>query len=266
MNGVDNIYMPSGAEIVEVRPITRDVSLYTLKAEKEFRFRAGQFFMLSVPGRGEVPISVASTPEEPLRFCIRSVGHVTAAIHRLGAGDRLGIRGPYGNGFPTEMLDGKDAIIMAGGLGIVPLRPLIYEALNKAKKVYILFGSKTPSGIIYGDEVAFWSEGGADVYLTVDFKDDKWEGRVGAVTGLLDNVKAVFSKAVSFVCGPDAMIKASMRELSKRGVPDEGIIATVEAHMKCGVGKCGHCYMGPKFVCTDGPVFSLAEMKGMPLF
>lgn len=261
-NNNSNIYMPHEALISDVSQITHDVKLFTLELADRPSYGAGQFFMVSVTGRGEVPISVTSTPEEPLRLCIRMVGHVTAGIHALTPGDRFGIRGPYGRCFPLDMFASKrDVIVIAGGLGIVPLRPLIKHAMRKRKgKLYILSGSRTPSDIIYRDEINEWAKS-AEVRLTVDRRDRNWRGRVGLVTELLNKIRADFSRAVSFVCGPEIMIKSAMAELSKRGMPDENIFTTLEAHMKCGIGKCGHCYMGPKFVCTDGPVFSLRELK-----
>jgi|Deesub1362A_J573_1020465.scaffolds.fasta_scaffold00013_165 NAD(P)H-flavin reductase len=260
----NNIYIPVETKIQEVTPLTPDVRLYTLEVDRPFQYKAGQFFMVSVFGFGEVPISVTSTMDEPLKLCIRKTGHVTSAIHNLRAGDTLGVRGPYGNGFSIESAKAGDVIVMAGGLGIVPLRPLIREIVKKREdygKVFVLYGSKTPADIVYKEELDLWAKSGVEVSLTVDCKDEKWAGCIGVVTALLDNVKTDFSQACAYICGPEIMIEESMKELSLRGMPDEKIITSLEAHMKCGVGKCGHCYKGPKFVCTDGPVFSLKELR-----
>lgn len=258
-----NIYIPARAEIERVSSLSHDVKLFTLKTGEKYRPGAGQFFMVSTMGSGEVPISVASAPGEELSLCIRKVGQVTSAIHRLKKGDELGIRGPYGNGFSLKPARGKAVILIAGGMGIAPLRPLIREIAANRKSygdVFVLYGAKTPSAIIFKGETAEW-EKSASVLLTVDKPDRKWKGHKGVVTKLLDGVKIDFSKASAFVCGPEVMMRASLEELSSRGVPDESIVTTLEAHMKCGVGKCGHCYMGSKFLCTDGPVFSLKEIK-----
>jgi sulfhydrogenase subunit gamma (sulfur reductase) len=259
-----NIYLPARAKIRRVVSLSADVKLFTLGGfDGNHRPRAGQFFMVSVMGAGEVPISAASAQGEPLSLCIRKVGKVTAAIHELKEGDILGIRGPYGNAFPSEMARDRDVIFLAGGIGIAPLRPLIQEVAANAKsygKVFVLYGAKTPEEIIFKDDLEGWAKG-TSVALTVDSPDEEWQGRTGVVTGLLDEVDADFSKGVAFVCGPEVMIKASLRELASRGMPEDSIITTLEAHMKCGVGKCGHCYLASKYICTDGPVFTLRELR-----
>ena len=261
-----NIYEPEAALIKAVVPLTGDVNLYTLSTNVEMSSKPGQFFMVSVLGYGEVPISVTSAEGEPLKLCVRNVGHVTGAIHSLKPGDSIGIRGPYGNGFPLDIAKDKDIILIAGGLGIAPLRPLIHEFMNNKTdygNVSLIFGSKKPGDIIYRDECRAWEEKGIKVTLTVDCKDDEWRGCSGVVTAHLGKVNADFQNTVSYICGPEAMINASMDALSGLGLPDERIITTLEAHMKCGVGKCGHCYLGPKYICTDGPVFSRKELKAI---
>lgn len=264
-----NIYMPFMAEIEEVKRLTHNTNLYTINIEllnlssQISEWKPGQFFMVSVFGYGEVAISVTSLPEEHLKFCIKKVGFVTSAIHSLKAGDKLGIRGPYGRGFPMEVAKGRDVIIMAGGLGIAPLRALIHEILKnreRHKDVFLLYGSKTPSDILYKDELSSWA-GHISVHLTVDSKDEVWKGKVGVVTELLREIDTDFQNSSAYICGPPVMIEAGMKALTNRGMPSERLITTLEAHMKCGVGKCGHCYMGAKYICTDGPVFTGAELK-----
>jgi NAD(P)H-flavin reductase len=260
---IQNIYAPIDVEIKEILSLAPDVSLYRMDGYSN-GCKAGQFFMVSVFGAGEAPISVASSPDELLKLCIRRAGHVTSAIHNLREGDKLGIRGPYGNGFPLSGAKGRDVIVAAGGIGIVPLRPLMREILGNRhhyKKVFLIYGSKTPSEILFKDEINIWSESGIEVSLTVDCGDDTWKGCVGLVTTLIKSIKTDFKDASAFICGPEAMINASMNELSSKGMPDERIVTTLESHMKCGVGKCGHCYRGPKYVCTNGPVFSFKEIK-----
>lgn len=261
-----NIYMPSEAVIKEVTPLTGDVNLYTLRTKEALKAKPGQFFMVSVFGYGEVPISVTSSMDEPIKLCIRKVGYVTAAIHKMKAGEKIGIRGPYGNGFPLNISKKKkDVILMAGGLGIAPIRPLIYEIIKNRKNyrnVFLIYGSKTPNDIIYKSETGVWAKS-MKVILTVDCKNREWTGKVGVVTKHLDKVDADFPDATSYICGPHLMIEAVLKALSEKGIPPERIITTLEAHMKCGVGKCGHCYMGAKYICTDGPVFSMKELTGV---
>ncbi|MDP2167504.1 MAG: FAD/NAD(P)-binding protein [Thermodesulfovibrionales bacterium] len=260
----NNVYTPSEALIEEVITLSRNVNLYTVKTKEEIKWLPGQFFMVSVFGFGEAPISVTSSAREPLKFCIKKVGHVTGAIHGLRAGDTIGIRGPYGNAFPLDVARGRDVVIIAGGLGIAPLRPLIHEFMENGKdyaRVFLLSGSKTPADVIYSEECALWEKRGIRVTLTVDCPDDSWDVCTGLVTAHLDKVEADFQNAASYICGPEVMIEAAMKAVSARGIPEERIITTLEAHMKCGVGKCGHCYMGPKYICTDGPVFSYKELR-----
>ncbi|GAB4390089.1 MAG: FAD/NAD(P)-binding protein [Thermodesulfovibrionales bacterium] len=264
MKNNSNIYMPVEAAIQDVRALSADVKLYTLKTEERFRFKPGQFFMVSVFGYGEAPISVASLDNGHLQLCIRKAGLVTGAIHALRPGDRVGIRGPYGNGFSLDVARGRDVVIVAGGLGIVPLRPLIYAIVARRKdfgRISLLYGSRRPSEILFGDEAEVWGAEGVKVVHTVDCSEGGWQGCVGIVTGHLDKIEADFPESAAYICGPNVMIDAAMRSLSNLGIPDDRIITTLEAHMKCGVGKCGHCYRGAKYLCTDGPVFSLRELK-----
>jgi NAD(P)H-flavin reductase len=262
MKDKPNIYLPAKATIREVRELAPEVNLYTLKCGENLSARPGQFFMVSVFGAGEVPISVASSEKEDLALCIRKVGSVTSAIHALKEGDIVGIRGPYGNGFSLEPAKGRDVVVMAGGLGIVPLRPLMHSLVARKKgKVSLIYGCKLPGDILFRDEAARWEKAGAKVIYTVDSCDKKWKGCVGVVTEQMDKLDADYKKAAAYVCGPEVMIRLSMKALSERGVPDDRIITTLEAHMKCGVGKCGHCYKAKGYVCTDGPVFSLKELK-----
>lgn len=259
-----NIYMPGEAVIEEVRTLTRDVKLYTVKARGGGSPRPGQFYMLSVMGSGEVPISVASTGKEPLRFCIRKVGLVTAAIHGLAEGDRIGLRGPYGNGFPLEPARGRDVVLVAGGLGIVPMRPLIRGLLEDRAgygRLFLLYGAKAPGEVLFNDEAPEWEASGLKIIHTVDCSDENWQGCVGLVTSQLESVDTDFREAAAYVCGPSVMIDSTMKELYFRGMPGDRIVTTLEAHMKCGVGKCGHCYHGPRYICTDGPVFTYKELK-----
>lgn len=264
-NGL-NSYIPLDARIETIEALTSDVNLYTLNILKGMEFRPGQYFMVSVFGFGEVPISVASNNNGPLQLCIRNVGHVTGAIHSLKEGDSVGIRGPYGNGFDLEAARGRDVVMLAGGIGIVPLRPLINEIISGGEefgKIILVYGAKRPDEILFVDEANEWEKAGVRVIGTVDCADEKWCGCVGVVTAHLDGLETDFKEACAFLCGPPVMIGISMRDLSDKGMPEDRITTTLEAHMKCGVGKCGHCYIGPEYVCTNGPVYTLKELKSL---
>ena len=264
-NRAENIYLPVNGRIEEVRKKTEDVSLFRVSTPVSLSYKPGQFFMVSVWGAGEVPISTASLCEDGrvVEFCVRRAGAVTGAIHCLREGGGLWLRGPYGNGFAFERKTNEDVLIVAGGIGIAPLRPIIHMSKKDgpAGRVMLLYGSKTPQDVVFMDEVQGWKSKGIDVVLTVDRANSDWKGHVGLVTDLWHKVQADFSRAAAYICGPEIMIKSAMRDLSLFGMADEKIITTLEAHMKCGVGKCGHCYSGPKYICTDGPVFSYKEIK-----
>lgn len=265
-NNNGNIYIPLNGKIEEITQLTPDVRLFKVKTDVPIDYIPGQFFMVSVWGAGEVPISVASLPEKDgtIEFCIRKTGVVTSAIHSLETGQSIGLRGPYGNGFPLNISKGRDVVIVAGGIGIAPLKPLVQQFIKNHKeagRVTLLYGSRTPDEIIFRDEVEGWAKSGITAVLTVDKGNDNWNGSVGLVTGFWPEVRTNFKKAAAYICGPEVMIKAAMRDLFFLGMSDERIITTLEAHMKCGVGKCGHCYAGPKYICTDGPVFSYREIK-----
>ncbi len=265
-----NIYLPASGKIEEIMPQGRDVSLFRVRTQMPFNYLPGQFFMVSVWGAGEVPISVTSLSGEgnTVELCIRRAGLVTGAIHSMKAGDTVWLRGPYGNGFPLDISKGRDVVVVAGGIGMAPLRPLLQSFMKKSEdvgRVTLLYGARTPEDIVFRDELEGWKERGIKVLLTVDRADESWKGHVGLVTGLWQEVHSDLQKAAAYICGPEVMIKAVMGELFLLGMPEERIITTLEAHMKCGVGKCGHCYAGPKYICTDGPVFSYGDIKNYSL-
>jgi sulfite reductase subunit B len=263
---IKNIYIPLSGRIEKIIQQTSDVKLFRVMMDSTLNYSPGQFFMVSVWGAGEVPISAASLFDEKgaIDLCIRKVGVVTNAIHSLQEGQTLNLRGPYGNMFPVDIAKDKDIVLVAGGIGIAPLRPLIHWFIknrSEAGQITLLYGSRTPDAILFTEEIEMWRKGGVKVVLTVDRGSSNWKGYVGLVTGLWHEVHADFKKSAAYICGPEIMIKAAMRELFSLGMSDESIIATLESHMKCGVGKCGHCYAGVKYICTDGPVFSYKEIK-----
>jgi NAD(P)H-flavin reductase len=228
--------------------------------------RPGQFNMLYVYGVGEVPISIASSPSEALvRHTVRSVGTVTTLISKMKKGDVIGLRGAFGTSWPTDEARGKELLIVAGGLGLAPLRPVIVDALanpRRFKGVKVLYGARTPRDLLYTYEYSDWSKRqGSEFLLTVDRAEEGWKGKVGVVTTLFKEVDVLAEEAVAFVCGPEVMMKFTVQELLRRRVPPDNIFVSLERHMSCGVGTCGHCQMGPVFICKDGPVLSYSKVR-----
>ncbi len=242
------------------------MKLFSIIVPGDFLSRPGQFVMVSVLGAGEVPISITSSPGAgaDLEICVRTVGHVSSALNSLGAGDSIWLRGPYGRPFPVN--GHQDTLFICGGIGIVPLRPLINQIIGAqaagSGTVTVLYGSRNPSEVLFIDEVNSWVERGANVILTVDScQIESWEGCTGLVTEHFGKATVDYKNCTAYICGPHVMIQAAMRDLSLMGMPDDHIITTLEAHMKCGVGKCGHCFCGGKLICEEGPIFSLEEIK-----
>ncbi len=260
-----NIYTPFATQIQSIVRETADVKLLRVGMPEGTAYVPGQFFMVSLWGAGEVPISITSHQDESdlLELCIRKAGFVTSAIDGLQEGAELWLRGPYGNGFPLAIAEGSDIVLVAGGIGMAPLRPLIHEFTAPGKgygNVTLIYGSRTPDEIIFQDEIENYEERGVKVMLCVDRGNGDWTGHVGLVTDLLGDIGGEMKSAVAYLCGPEIMIKNVTRDLSLLGMPQDRIITTLEAHMKCGVGKCGHCYDGGKYICTDGPVFTYQEI------
>lgn len=271
----DNIYLPWMATITEVRPETPDISTFVLtlddpRLRETFTYRPGQFAELSVFGVGECPIGIASSPtwEGFLEFCVRSVGAVTGAIHNLEAGDKLGVRGPLGNSWPTREIEGKDLLFIGGGIGLPPLRSLIHYVLDNRDrygKVEIVYGARSPQDLVYKSELREWeARADVDVYVTVDAGDARWKGPVGFVPAFLREINPAPENKVAFTCGPPIMIKLAVEALEEMGYSDGQIVTTLEMRMKCGVGKCGRCNMGEKYVCREGPVFTYEQLRLIP--
>lgn len=227
----------------------------------DFRFAAGQFNMLYVFGVGEIPISISGDPGDASKVIhtTRAVGTVSAALDALRAGDTIGVRGPYGNPWPVEQAYGHDVVFVAGGVGLAPLRPAIYQVMANRKrfgKVMVLYGARTPEDILFKKEVEHWrGRFDMDVLVTVDRATGGWAGNVGVVTTLVAKGGFDPSSTAAFVCGPEVMMRYAAQALEKKGVPSDGIWLSIERNMKCGCGLCGHCQWGPDFVCKDGPVF-----------
>lgn len=230
-------------------------------------FLPGQFNMLYAFGVGEVPISISGDPARPdeLVHTIKDVGMVTAALCRLQKGDVVGCRGPYGSAWPIAEAAGKDVIVVAGGLGLAPVRPLVYHLRTHRsayRRAYLLVGARTPRDLLYRRELDRWRRHqDLDVRVTVDHAGPEWTGHVGVVPALLSQVAPDPENSVAFVCGPEVMMRFTIRELRRMGIPDERIHLSLERNMKCATGFCGHCQLGPSFLCKDGPVLRFDRVR-----
>lgn len=230
-------------------------------------FIPGQFCMLYAHGVGEVPISISGDPlnSEVVEHTVRAVGPVTKSLASLRPGSQVGLRGPFGRGWPLREAEGHDVIIVGGGIGLAPLRPaILYVLRNREKygKFYLLYGARTPDDLLYKRELKLWrGRLDAQVLVTVDKGDEKWRGYIGVVTTLFRYLRLDPANTYSYVCGPEIMMKFTVQELKNQGLPDDRISISMERNMKCGVGLCGHCQFGPFFICKDGPVFSFAEVS-----
>jgi NAD(P)H-flavin reductase len=224
-------------------------------------FEPGQFNMVYVYGVGEVPISLSGDPAESksLLHTVRSVGTVTGAIEKMKKGDVLGIRGPFGTHWPVKDANGKDVVIVAGGIGLAPLRPAMYQLASLREncgKIFLLYGARTPQDLLYMDEIKKLCKGHDIVFdVTVDEAKDAWDGKVGVVTTLIPGADFNPDNTLAMVCGPEIMMRFTIQELQKKGLKDGDIFISMERNMKCGIGLCGHCQLGPFFICKDGPVF-----------
>ncbi len=273
MNNGD-VFLPHIALIDGVRDETPDTKTFTLRfrgAEdsQAFRYLPGQFVELSVFGCGEAPFCIASSPTRPGAFetTVRRTGKLTDALHRLEAGAEVGIRGPFGNGFDVEGARGKDLLFVAGGIGLPPLRSLIWNVLDERdrfRNVTILYGARTPADLVYKDELAKWQGAeGVEFHVTVDNSAPGWTGNVGMVPILFTKTTLKPETTLAYVCGPPIMIKFVVQDLFMRGFREESVISTLERMMQCGIGKCNHCAIGHRYVCRDGPVFNFRQIREM---
>ena len=264
-----NTYRPTPAALVGVREETADIKTFRVQPEQALDYRPGQFAMLSLWGFGEAPFSIASSRRdgEVIEFSIKRAGAFTEQMHRLEVGDELGIRGPFGNGFDLEAARRADLVFVAGGIGLAPLRPLVHEVLaqrDQFGQVVLLYGARTPADLVYRDELARLHERpDLRLELTVDASGDGWTGPVGVVPGLVTRAPESFRGWTAFVCGPPIMIRFTAEALLAKHVQPDHLVTTLERQMRCGVGKCGHCYIGGKLVCNDGPVFTWQQLQEM---
>lgn len=266
-----SIYLPSLAEIVRTEQLTKMEKLFEIKLQngQELGHQPGQFVEVSLFGIGEAPISVSSSPTKKGSFelAVRAVGNVTKTLHTLNRGATLGIRGPFGKGFPIEEMKGKDILFVAGGIGLMPLRSLINYVLDNRShfgRVLVLFGAKTPAEQLFLDELAKWRQSkDMEYWETVDRSDGQWKGNVGVITTLFPKITVDPQKTIAVIVGPPIMYRFAILEAQVKGIPDDQIIVSLERRMKCGVGKCGHCQINHIYVCQEGPVFSYAKIKDL---
>jgi NAD(P)H-flavin reductase len=248
---------------------TFTVELQPLGDLEEYTFLPGQFNMIYVFGVGEIPISISGDPANPriLVHTTRAVGAVTKAMDKMRRGDILGIRGPYGTPWPIDKAEGRDVVFVAGGIGLAPLRPALYEVVahrERYGKVVLLYGTRTPTDVLFRQELEHWrARFDLEIYVTVDRAMSGWRGNVGVVTNLISRAPFDPSNTMAFVCGPEVMMRFTTMELHKRGVDNEHIFVSMERNMKCAIGMCGHCQFGSVFVCKDGPVFRYSQIKDM---
>jgi NAD(P)H-flavin reductase len=271
MSEIKNVTIPEIATIEEIKDEIVDVKTFYLGFDRKefsgsFKIRSGQFIMCTVFGYGEFAVSLPPSPEnDRFHITVRQVGKVTRALHALQKGDKVGVRGPFGNGFPFDEIKGKNVVYVAGGIGLIPLRSSIVHLLqhrNDFGRIMLVYGSRSPKDLMYEYNLKEWQKiEGFETYITVDNPTPDWKGETGLVTTLFDKAKLPIENTVAFVCGPPVMFNAVIKELLNRGMNDECIISTLERHMKCGVGKCQHCSIGRTLVCTDGPVYTYRQIK-----
>jgi sulfhydrogenase subunit gamma (sulfur reductase) len=272
-----NIYKPYVMAIDSIRQETSDIKTFRLAfrdpaAQADFQFKAGQFGVFSVFGRGEAPFGIANSPtrDEYIECSVKRVGRVTDALHELNEGDEVGFRGPYGRPFPIEKMQHKNLVFVGGGIGMAPLRSLLWNCLDRRDQfgdITVVYGARSTADLVYQRELQEWSaREDVDIVLTVDpgGEDEQWQGEIGFVPTVLEKVDPSPQNAMVITCGPPIMIKFVLVSLSKMGFAPEQIITTLEMKMKCGLGKCGRCNIGPAYVCKHGPVFSYEELMALP--
>ncbi|MCJ7570081.1 MAG: FAD/NAD(P)-binding protein [Anaerolineales bacterium] len=265
-----SIYQPIMLSILEITSMTEMEKVFTIELpfSISLEHKPGQFVQVSVLGVGEAPISISSSPSRSnnsFELCVRRVGALTNALHALGPGDVVGVRGPFGRGFPIERFRGKDILFAPGGLGLAPLRSVINEVLDDRSnygRIIILYGARQPAEMLFQDELQEWEEReDVELHLTVDQADEKWKGNVGVITTLFPDIQVSPRNTVAITCGPPVMYRFVLMELLGMGITEGNIWLSLERRMKCGVGKCGHCQMDHIYVCQDGPAFSYAEIR-----
>jgi len=269
--GARDLYLPEMAEIVAIKDLTDQEKLYeiVMPEGRELGHKPGQFVAVSLFGAGEAPFSVSSSPTRlgSFELGVRKVGMLTEMMHRLVPGEKVGIRGPFGNGFDVEALRGKDLLIIAGGIGLVPLRSLINYAIDRRDdfgRLIICYGSHSDAELLFNDERRLWDQDPRiEHHVTVDLGSAEWTGHTGVITTLIPGLDLDLKRTVACVCGPPVMYRYVQLALRSKGLHEKEIFMSLERRMKCGVGKCGHCQINNTFVCTEGPVYNGLELKSL---
>ena len=266
----NNPYRPIETEVLEVITETPTIKTIKLKPKEEISFTTGQFIGLTIPGVGEAPFTPSSRPavKDTMEVTVMKVGKVTEKIHQLRKGDIIGLRGPFGKGYPLDDFKGKEILVVGGGCGFAPLRSLMYSLFDMSqdiKKLIFRGGCKTPKELVYRSETENWAQRkDLDLKLTVDTGDSEWKGDVGLVTTILDNIAMDCQTGLAIVCGPPIMMKFAIKKLLDLSFKEENLYLSMEKNMSCGIGKCGHCRIGTYYACKDGPVFRYSKIKDFP--
>ncbi len=261
-----SVWQPASARIAAIQPeiegvFTCDLRLTTPAGRAARQFVPGQFNMLYLPGVGEAAISLSGDPAPGAvwRHTVRVAGRVTHTLAQCPVGETLGVRGPFGQGWPIDVWCGQDIVLVAGGIGLAPVRPVIYELLRRRcefGRIVLIYGARSPETLLYSAEYASWEQGGIEVQTTVDRAPAAWRGHQGVVTVLLDRLPVPHPERTQIaMCGPEIMMRYTASSAAKRGIPDRQLWVSLERNMQCAAGLCGHCQLGPMFVCKDGPVF-----------
>lgn len=267
-DGQTSIYLPTMATIERVKTETDLEKIFTIRLPdgQNLNHHPGQFVMVSIPGVGEAPISIMSSPsrtDEDFKLCIRKVGDLTSVIHTLKKGDTIGIRGPFGRGFPVDLFRGKDMLLCVGGLGIAPTRSLIDEILDDRDsfgRLIVMYGTRDPSSVLFRDALTEWRDReDIELLVTVDRPDDTWLGHVGVITRLFRYIQVNPYNTIAVTVGPPVMYRFVVMEMLGLGLTPEQVWMSFERRMKCGVGKCGHCQVNHRYSCQDGPSWTYAE-------
>lgn len=270
MSKIDNPYRPIEAEVLDTITETPTIKTIRFRPKELVSFETGQFIELTISGVGEAPFTPSSRPavREVMEVTVMKVGKVTEEIHQLKKGDLIGVRGPFGTGYPVDEFKGKEIVVVGGGCGFAPLRSLMYEFFARSgefKKLSFRGGCKTPQELLYKTEIEGWSKrDDLNLRLTVDKGDSTWKGNVGVVTTILDDLDMDYSAAIAIVCGPPIAMKFSTKKLLELGFKESNIYLSMEKNMSCGIGKCGHCRLGTYYACKEGPVFTYDKIKNFP--
>jgi NAD(P)H-flavin reductase len=262
-----SIYRPFEAIVEDIIVETPTIKTFVVRPKEEFSFRTGQFIELTLPGIGEAPFTPSSDPDAKDRFevTVMNAGRITSLLHSLPKNSPVGVRGPYGKGYPLGSFAGKDILIVGGGVGLAPLRSLLFSlfsGIDKYNKVVLRYGARSPEDIVYRSAIPAWAKKDKiNVVLTVDKASPGWEGNVGVVTTILNGLPVDMDNCSVIVCGPPIMMKFATIKLLELGFKPEDIYLSMEKNMSCGLGKCGHCRIGKFYICKDGPVFTYAELK-----